>query len=408
MSDATQSPLTPWNIANEATENRTPPSSVVVIDCTLREGEQTPGVVIRRDDKLRLAETLVEAGFRQLEVGMPAISAHEAETIRLITGRKLGCLCYTVTMATKDDILLAKECGADGIGLSLPSGRLQLEAKLGWSQDRVIDTAVSLTNFAHSQGLLVTLSPYDTFRADASFLERYLRTVKKDGHLDRLRIVDTVGCAAPHAVTALVRRMKHWTDGALPIEVHCHNDFGLAVANTIAGVMSGGEVVSTTVNGIGERAGGASTQQVVAALELLYGVGTGIDLQRLPALARLVETISGVPMSPYEPLVGSLTFQMESGSVISGFLKDPLVAFPFPPELIGARPTVILGKKSGRHAVLHKLSELGVTPLTDDAVARLLRRVKSHAEETGAAVPNEIFAEWVQAEAPMAESQPQT
>ena len=398
MSPEVREATTHLNADPAARAGLEPPSQVTVIDCTLREGEQTPGAVFRRDDKIRLAEAMVEAGFSQLEVGMPAISEYEAATIRMITDR-LACLCFGVTMATKADVMRAKEVGLDGIGLSLPSGQLQLEAKLGWSEERVIDTAVELTSFAHELGLRVTLSPYDTFRANSAFLERYLRTVRRDGWMDRVRLVDTVGCAAPHAVTWLVRRMREWTGGLVPIEVHCHNDFGVAVANTLAGVMAGADVVSTTINGLGERAGGASTQQVVAALELLYGIPTSIKLSSLTTLSRLVEEISGIPIQRYEPLVGPLTFQMESGSVVSGYLKNPLVAFPFPPELVGGKVTVILGKKSGRHSIQHKLSELGLPTLKPEAVNRLLERVKESAESTGAPVADETFAGWAAEEA---------
>ncbi len=390
--------LCEWNVDEAATKGLHPPKEVVVVDCTLREGEQTPGAVFRREDKLMLADAMVAAGFRQLEIGMPAISPYEEETIRLITGRGLDCLCFVVSMATRDDVLRAKDCGADGIGLSLPSGRLQVEKKLGWTYDRVVDTAVELTAFAHEQGLRVTLSPYDTFRAAPAFLERYLTTVMDQGHMDRVRLVDTVGCAAPHAVTAMVAKMREWTRDAVPIEVHCHNDFGFGLANTIAGVMAGAGVVSTTINGLGERAGGASTLQVIAALELVYGVHTGVDIASLTDLSRLVERISGIQVQAYEPLVGPLTYQMETGSVLSGYFKDPAVAFPFPPALVGGKVTVVLGKKSGRQSVQFKVNELGLPTLGDAEIAVLLKRVKDHAEATAASVPDELFRQWVSEE----------
>lgn len=390
--------LNQWNFEPRARDGLTPPAQVTVVDCTLREGEQTPGAVFQREDKIRLAAAMVEAGFTELEVGMPAISPYEAETIAMIS-KSVDCLCYGVCMATRDDVMRAKACGLDGIGLSLPAGRLQLEAKLGWSHDRVIATAVELTSLAYEQGLKVTLSPYDTYRADPDFLKEYLQTVRRHGRMDRVRVVDTVGCAAPHAVAWLVHRMREWTDDQVPIEVHCHNDFGLAVANTIAGVMAGADVVSTTLNGLGERAGGASTQQVIAALELMYGIRTGIKLTSLTPLSRLVEEISGISVQLYEPIVGPLTYQMESGSIVSGYLKDPLVAFPFGPELVGGKVTVVLGKKSGRHSVQYKLVELGFSDLPADAVGRLTERVKSYAEATGATVKDQTFAGWAAEEA---------
>jgi isopropylmalate/homocitrate/citramalate synthase len=367
-----------------------------VVDCTLREGEQTPGVIFPRRDKLRLAELLVAAGAREIECGMPAISEYEAETVREIVQLGLGCRTTVLVMATRDDVLRARDCGVDGIGLSLPAGRLQLEKKLRWSEDRVIETAVELSALANAEGLRVNLSPYDTTRADPDFLERYITTVYKEGHIDGVRVVDTVGAAGPGLIAGLVRKLIDWTGGSVDVEVHCHDDFGLAVANTLAGIGAGARVASTTLNGLGERAGNAPTQQVVAALELLYGIDTGFDLPALTALGRDVERMARRSLPDDEPLIGSMTFALEAGSIVSGYMADPLVAFPFPPETVGASARVLLGKQSGKHSLDYKAAELGLGTLDDCERNRLLERVKTEAQETGQTISDERFKQWLE------------
>jgi methanogen homocitrate synthase len=387
--------INPLNVTGEFGAGLDSSVKVRVVDCTLREGDQTPGVVFTRADKIRVAEALVAAGAPELEVGMPATSPYEAETVAKIAGLGLDCRITVLSMATEEDVKRASDCGVDGIGLSLPAGRLQLEKKLRWPEEQVIETAVKLTRLAHELDLRVNLSPYDTTRAELGFLERYVRAVDQDGHMDCVRVVDTVGSASPWLVAGLVRKMIEWTGDQVEVEVHCHEDFGLAVANTLAGIAAGARVASTTVNGLGERAGNAPTQQLVAALELLYGVDTGYDLEALPGLARMVEDISRRRLPDDEPLVGSMTFALEAGSIVSGYMEDPLVAFPYRPETVGARPRVLLGKQSGRASLEFKARELGLGPLSKAEQELLLIRTKAEAERTGTMVSDEQLAAWL-------------
>jgi isopropylmalate/homocitrate/citramalate synthase len=374
-------------------------AAVMVVDCTLREGEQTPGVVFSRSDKLHLATALAEAGFQEVEIGMPAVSPNDAETCRAIVKLGLPFKCFVVCMATKDDIDRARDIGVDGVSISLPASRVQIEHKLKWSYDRVVETAVELSAYAHEQGLLVTVSPYDTTRANRGFLKRYITEVQSRGHMDRLRLVDTVGCATPELTAALVIQMLRWTGHNVPIEMHCHDDFGLATANTLTGVMAGADVVSTTINGTGERAGGAATEQVVAGLELLYEMHTGIHLDRLQGLCRLVEQLSGIVLAERRPIVGRETFNLESGTIVAGYLNQELAAFPFSPAIVGGQVRIIFGKKTGRKAVMARVSELGIAPLTDEALDRVLNLIKTHAEADGKAVPDPLVQEWLRNEA---------
>jgi isopropylmalate/homocitrate/citramalate synthase len=366
------------------------PRFVLVTDCTLREGEQTPGVVMTPAEKLRLAQELDAAGFRELEVGMPAISEQEAQTIKTICNAGLKAHTVALCRAVRGDIELAAACGARGISISLPIGKLQLEHKLHMTLEQVIDKVVELSNFASGLGLTVTLSPVDNVRASEQVLVKYLTEVTRHGHADRVRLVDTVGSATPEAIAYLVRLFKRTVD--LPIEVHVHDDFGLATANTIAGLLAGAEVASTTLNGIGERSGNAATEEVVLALELLYGISTGVDTTRLTGLSELVQETSGFRVHPHKAIVGTNAFAQEAGLVVAGFLNDPFTAVPYLPEVVGQRSRIVLGKKSGTTSIQVKLQELGLAA-TDAQVASLLSSVKEKAQVRKGPVGDAEFSE---------------
>lgn len=377
--------LSSYNVHGRPEQER----SVLVTDCTLREGEQTPGVVMTPAEKLHLARELDAAGFRELEVGMPAVSEQEAETIKAICNAGLKAHTVALCRAVRSDIELAARCGARGISISLPIGNLQLEHKLHMTVDQVIEKVVNLSNLAHGWGLTVTLSPVDNVRADEDVIVKYLTEVTRAGHADRVRLIDTVGSATPEAIAYLVHLFKRTVD--LPIEVHVHDDFGLATANTIAGILAGAEVASTTVNGIGERSGNAATEEVVLALELLYGIATGIDTTKLSALSELVQVSSGFHVHPHKAIVGSNAFAQEAGLVVGGFVNDPFTAVPYLPEIVGQKSRIILGKKSGAASIHIKLKELDLEA-TDAQVVELLNSVKERAQERKGPVDDAEFA----------------
>ncbi len=363
--------------------------SVLITDCTLREGEQTPGVVMTPDEKIRLAEMLDDAGLQELEVGMPAISDQEADTIREICHAGLRAHTVALCRAVKSDIELAARCGAKGVSISLPVGTLQLEHKLHMTIDQVIEKVVDLSNFAHGLGMTVTVSPVDNVRADEAEFVKYLKQTTTSGHVDRVRLIDTVGSANPQAIAYLVGVIKRTAD--VPIEIHVHDDFGLATANTLAGIMAGAEVASTTINGIGERAGNAPTEEVALALELLYGISTGIDLSKLTALSSYVQATTGFRMQPHKAVVGTNAFAQEAGLVVGGFLNEPFTALPYLPEVVGQRSRIVLGKKSGAASIRARLEEMGVAA-TDAQVASLLHEVKETAQKHKAPVTDGEFA----------------
>jgi len=369
------------------------PPKVIVSDCTLREGEQQPGVVLSPDEKLRLARMLDEVGIPQLEVGMPAVSQEEKENIRAIAHAGLKAKTIALCRTLKSDIDSAKECGVWGISCSTPIGYLQLQYKLKWSEQKVMETVAEVTRYAHEQGFYVVMSPVDGTRADMDFLDRFFGFVMKNGHLDRVRVVDTVGSCLPQAIQYMVRWVTKTT--GLPVEVHCHDDFGMATANTMAGVAAGAQVVSTVVNGMGERAGGAPTEEVALGLKVLYGLETGVKLEKLYALSTLLREMTNVNPPPNKAVVGENAFAQEAGLAVSGWKEMPLTAEPYLPELVGQRHKLILGKKSGRHSIELKLKDLG-RKASEDQTEKLLLKVKLQAERTKTPVSDGDFKKMVE------------
>ena len=361
---------------------------IIISDCTLRDGEQQPGVVFGPEDKVRLAQALDEAGIPEIEVGMPSVSRQEQEAIKATAKAGLKAKIRVVCMAIKADIDLAVGCGAQVAVVSLPAGYLQIEYKLKWPEERILETAVNLTNYAHEQGLYVVFSPMDTTRSDPDFLERYLKTVVRDGHVDRVRITDTTGAAMPLAIKYLVKKLDEITHR--PVEIHTHNDFGVATANILAGLEAGASVASTTLVGLGERAGNASTEEIALALRMLYDVDLGLNLEKLYQAARLVEAITGIKMPPHKAVVGDNAFTQEAGAIVAGWLANPFTAEPYLPEVVGQTTRVLLGKSSGKASVAWKLKGLGISA-TDEQIMEITRRVKEEAERTRRDVPEEAL-----------------
>jgi len=361
---------------------------IIISDCTLRDGEQQPGVVFGPEDKMRLAQALDEIGIPEIEVGMPSVSQQEQEAIKAIAKAGLKAKIRVLCMAIKADIDLAVSCGAQVAVVSLPSGYLQIEHKLKWPEERILETAVNLTNYAHEQGLYVVFSPMDTTRSDPDFLERYLKTVVKDGYVDRVRITDTTGATMPLAIKYLVKKLAEITHR--PIEIHTHDDFGLATANILAGLEAGASVASTTLNGLGERAGNARTEEVALALRMLYNVDLGLKLENLYQVSRLLQEITGIKMPPHKAVVGENAFAQEAGAIVAGWLVNPFTAEPYLPEVVGQTTKVLLGKWSGKASVAWKLKELGISA-TDEQITEITKQVKGEAERTKREVSEEAL-----------------
>jgi isopropylmalate/homocitrate/citramalate synthase len=373
----------PWAIGNfnrvglEHSSAYTAPPHVA--DCTLRDGEQQAGVVFSREDKIALAQTLDALGVHELEVGTPAVSDDDRLAIEAIASLGLAARLSALSRARKDDVDLVASTGVGAVRLSLPISDRQRRAKLNLDDKQYVRLALEISAYAKGLDLEVIFSPYDTTRCDAELLGRLLRSFARERCVDRVRLVDTTGAASPEAIRYLVRFMLDAGDG-LPIEVHCHDDFGLATANTIAGALAGAAYLSTTMNGLGERSGNAALEEVVMGLLVLYGVDLGIRTERLSNAAAEVEHRSGIRLQPHKAVVGANSFCHETGMVVAGLAKDPFTAETYAPELVGQKRSIVLGKKSGRASLELKLPELGLR-VESELLLPLLDRVKARAIE---------------------------
>ena len=380
--------VSPWNRQGiEGSPAFSDPPKVA--DCTLRDGEQQAGLVFSKDDKIAIAKRLDSVGVHELEIGTPAVSAEDREAIEQIASLGLHASLSALARARKDDIDLVARCGVQGVRISLPIGERQRRAKLDLGDEEYLRLAFDITAYAKSQGLIVIFSPYDTTRAELGLLERLLRMLSDSRQVDRVRLVDTAGAATPQSIAFLTQFMRE-TGNGLPIEVHCHNDLGLATSNTIAGALAGAAYLSVTVNGIGERAGNAALEEVVVALKILYGIDLGIRTEELCSLSAEVVARSGVALQPHKAVVGRNAFAHETGMVVAGLSKDTYTAEPYAPEIVGQTRSILMGKKSGRASVEYKLRMLGIEA-APDAIDLIVHQVKDAAISKRRALSDDEF-----------------
>ncbi len=355
------------------------PSEVMISDCTLREGDQQPGVILGTSQKLAIAGILAEVGIRRAEIGTPAVSEGEREAIAAVVDAGRIAETIGVCRARTDDVELAYRCGLWGVVISSPVSQYQLESKFGWSVSEMVDAAVEAHTAARELGLRTFASAYDTLRSGRDDIRKLYGELRRQELIDGVRIVDTVGIGTPAEVSALVK----WCDDefGLPIEVHFHDDFGLAMANALSAVQAGARWVSCSIAGVGERAGNAATEEIVAALEFLLHVSTGVELELLgPSFIRAAEVI-GLRLQDNRAIIGRNSFRHVSGISISGLIRSPLAAQPIEAEAVGRHSEIVLGKTSGRAAIEHVLRSVGIDPATLD-VGGLVEQVKSVAEST--------------------------
>ena len=367
-----------------------PDRRILFSDCTLRDGEQQAGVVLDRTAKVAIARALDDLGIYEIEAGTVASSEEDrmaiAEMCKLGMKAKISALCRGLNA----DMDQAAELGVWGVRLSFPISLLERQHKLkGMSDDDYLKRALELCEYGRRKGLYVIFSPYDTTRAELPFLRRLCAEFERAGTVDRLRIVDTTGCALPAAITYIIAQIREVTP-KLPLEIHCHNDFGLACANTLAGIVAGADYASTTINGLGERSGNAATEEVAMALEVLYGVPTGLNLGKLTAVSQLVAELSGVRTQVNKAVVGDSAFRHESGMVVAGLLQDPFTAEAYEPEIVGQKRQILLGKKSGLVSIAYKVKELAL-PVPEQSFPEMLNRVKQASVSKRRALTDDEF-----------------
>lgn len=357
-------------------------------DATLRDGEQTPGVVLRRQEKVEIARKLGEAGVHRIEAGMPAVSDEDRLAIADIKKLGLKSEIFAFVRAKEEDIIMCKECGVDGIVIELPIGKPKLDLQFKWDVKRVIDMSIQSIKMAKECGLYTVLFPYDTTRADQEDLEILLDSVMEEAPPDSVGLVDTMGCAMPGAISYLVRLLKDRT--GLPVEIHTHNDFGLALANSLEAVMSGADVIHGCINGMGERTGNCSLEEVVLAMQLLMGVDLNLDIKKLVALSEYVEEVTGFKLAQNKPVVGRGNFTRESGIGADALLNTPLAMFALNPAFLGRQPELVLGKKSGLTSIDMKLSGMGIE-MDIESKKALLKDVKEMGLEKKRLLTDEEF-----------------
>lgn len=347
-----------------------------IIDTTLRDGEQAPGVVFSLAEKLKIAALLEAAGVPELEIGSPAASPKEREDMRAIVHAGFAFDCLAWCRAMKADIDEAARAKAHGAHISFPVSPVLLRA-MDKSEAWVMKQLGELLAYAAGLFRYVTVGAQDASRAEARFLNEFIGAALGAGAV-RIRIADTVGTMAPSGVEALFKKLTKKFSGA-DFEFHAHNDLGMACANTFTALTSGATAASVTVNGLGERAGNAALEEVVVALDMLGNCSTGISTHSLCALSEYVAKVSGRPIPDAKPISGRYVLSHESGIHVRCQLRDPLSYQAMSAASLGREtPEFLFGKHSGRAAV-RALFEQRDMPLTARACEKLLRQVKSQA-----------------------------
>jgi len=352
---------------------------VTVFDTTLRDGEQTPGIAFTFEQKIEIARQLSAIGVHTIEAGFPASSTAEKETVAAIKKLGLETNICGLARSVKADVDACIDCDVDMIHVFIPTSDIQRENTINKTREQVLEITGEIIGYARDHVSRCMFSPMDATRTEPDYLVEVCRAAKKAG-ATIINIPDTVGVIAPSGMKALMTRLAKEVD--CPLDVHCHNDFGLAVANTVAAVEAGASQVQVTVNGLGERAGNADLAQTVMILESIYGVNTGIKKERLVETSRLISRFSGIGIAPTQPVVGENVFSHESGIHTQGVLKrsDTFEPGIMTPEMVGHRRRLTLGKHVGRHAVRQMLAETHIEP-DDTQLDIIVEKVKAIASK---------------------------
>lgn len=360
------------------------PEKVIIHDVTLRDGEQTAGIVFTEDEKVFLAQELDKLGVPLIEVGTPAVSDDDKRVFKRLSEINLKAKTLALSRIIEKDVELAIESKAVGVFLETSVNPYFLKHVLGISVDDLIKKVVKCAKMAKEAGLFVEFCGWETFRvSNLDVLRKIFTEVVKNVEVDQIGISDTFNQAHPLAVQYMVRKMKEWIPD-VPLSFHIHNDFGFATGSALMAIVSGAEAVECSINGLGERAGNVAAEEIVSALEILMDIDTGINLKEIYRVSKLLEEISKLKVSKLKPIVGEGVFDSESGIIVDANiklenklgLKDSF--YPYSPTIFNRQSKFVGGKKSGRSFVKYVLKNKGITA-TNEQVEEILQKIK----ETG-------------------------
>ena len=368
--------VSPYNFEEETRKKFNLPKNVIFHDVTLRDGEQTPGVVLRKNEKIEIARALDAIGVQRIEAGMPVVSKDDRDAVYAIAHEGMKAEIYGFNRMVRTDIDESLSCDVSGVIIEGPTGVPKLK-QFNWTEDEVIGKALDTVDYAKSHGLKVAFFSVDMSRANFTFLKKLLGKVSNETKVDSFVVVDTFGCAIPEAIKYLVKMVKQVVKK--PIEVHCHNDFGLGTACALAGISAGADVVHTSVCGIGERSGNSPFEETALSLKLLYGLDVKLNFEKLFKLSRIVEKYSGVKIPNSKSVIGKRVFTREAGIPIAGWIKYNLGSESYLPDLVGNTHGVLLGKKSGKHSIEWKLQKMGIK-ISENKIQTVVDEVKRKSE----------------------------
>ncbi len=343
-----------------------------ILDTTLRDGEQTPGVSLTPEDKIEIARQLGKLGVDVIEAGFPSSSDGEKKVVKEIAKMGLNSEICALSRATKGDIDAALDCDVDLIHVFIPTSAVQMKYAVNLTPEQVLASAVESIEYVKAHGVKCEFSPMDATRSEMPFLKQVCKAAEKAG-MDSLNLPDTVGIMIPKSTIKFVEEIKSVVK--TPISIHCHDDFGLAVANSLAAVEAGAAQVHVAVNGLGERAGNASLEEVVMALQVIYKYKTGVNSRLLYSTSRMVSALTGIAVQANKALVGENAFAHESGIHTRGVTEKPLTFEPIDPALVGRTRKLVAGKLAGTRGIKAELEEVGIHP-TEEQLKEIVQRVK--------------------------------
>jgi isopropylmalate/homocitrate/citramalate synthase len=399
----------PWNHLDDSRRGISFPDRVAFHDVTLRDGEQQAGVAFTLADKVAIARRLSAAGVDRIEAGMPIVSPEDEAAVKEIVEADLESEIFAFARCMVDDVLKATECGVDGVVIEIPSSGHIIERAYGWPLERAIELSIEATLAAKEAGLYTVFFTIDSSRAEFDWYLDLVTRVATEGHMDALALVDTFGGVTPHAIPVWVEKVRERLPGT-PLEAHFHDDFGLAVANSISAAAAGVDVVHTTVTGVGERAGNTPMEELALALTMLYGVDHSLDTSSFYTLSRLVRERAGHSIPSNRPVVGERLFEVESG-IIAGWFRQciddfPTELFPYHWDQVGQPPArIVYGKGSGLPSVAIALEALGISA-EEPRMRDLVAAIKKRGLETKALLPFEEVARLI-SELPTSPSTPE-